>query len=475
MKEESSEKIEYVSPYSIKNDSGYILEIMRDYTDSQKKLLNELQEKIFILENGESMSFQIEANIEQMFEEIEENDMQNVYMVKIKIKGANNEFEEVKALNLDRIRVKRHKIKCLENDKKFFLNSCVEIKENCKMLTISSPITFINETHKTFEMKLEDNHEKTHLFKIISKSSFSIPFDLIDSKIQIKDEEELSEEWSTNIILRKIISTFQENSYEIKSGKNYYLFRIKKDNYKTNVYIEPPYYIKNCLPINLEYQIFSKGIPSINKSEILDPQEFYNEFRVSLSLKLYIKIRVQGFKWSEKILLYSDNNEPCQEIKLIDVENNSGFISIYHKECFTGSKIFLFYSKAFILNQTSLNLFIYGKFNSNKKDNHKKFPLGGQISCLEGEMINNHVFKYIILKFLCLFYTFFNFYKIVLMGNEPILKLSEISTIEETTKDYITGGLGESSIDLNTNKGLIDIGINNQLYCVGSKIEHTIY
>ena len=106
-----SDKKKFVSPYSIKNETGYKIEISRSYTKYQISTLSSLMENKFILYNCDLMNFQVEADLEQMFKEIQETDLQNVYMIDFRILSPNNSFDKVNNINLDRIKTKRHLLK----------------------------------------------------------------------------------------------------------------------------------------------------------------------------------------------------------------------------------------------------------------------------------------------------------------------------------------------------------------------------
>ena len=69
-------KINYISPYKIKNETGYRIEIQRDYTKnqlSQEGLV--VNQKKYQLEENQSMNFELDADIQGMFEEIKEEDL----------------------------------------------------------------------------------------------------------------------------------------------------------------------------------------------------------------------------------------------------------------------------------------------------------------------------------------------------------------------------------------------------------------
>lgn len=91
-----------------------------------------------------------------------------------------------------------------------------------------------------------------------------------------------------------MIENSNGTTHELKLDKYFSIVRICKESKgagKTVVYFEPPYLIKNALPVNMKIQFFSNTIKE-SISYTLSPQEEFHEYEAGLSSKLFFKIIV---------------------------------------------------------------------------------------------------------------------------------------------------------------------------------------
>ena len=63
-----------------------------------------------LLEDGESMNYELEKDMDKIQEEVEEKDLQNNYKIKITLMSEQN-YSTIDDINLDRIRVQRKLIR----------------------------------------------------------------------------------------------------------------------------------------------------------------------------------------------------------------------------------------------------------------------------------------------------------------------------------------------------------------------------
>ena len=63
-----------------------------------------------MLEDGESMNYELEKDMDKIQEEVEEKDLQNNYKIKITLMSEQN-YSTIDDINLDRIRVQRKLIR----------------------------------------------------------------------------------------------------------------------------------------------------------------------------------------------------------------------------------------------------------------------------------------------------------------------------------------------------------------------------
>ena len=163
------------------------------------------------------------------------------------------------------------------------------------MLTISSPIVLKNNTNFDFQIKVLTSLNEEINHDLLSTLTYPVPLDILNSKLGIKLLK--GDNYSDFIVLNKIVKVSNTHSFEINLDNRFFLITIlrEKDGIgNVSVIIEPSYILKNSLPIKLEYQIMSqvwdKGLIGT-----LHPHEDYQESFSSISMKLYIRLRIQGF------------------------------------------------------------------------------------------------------------------------------------------------------------------------------------
>ena len=76
---------------------------------------------------------------------------------------------------------------------------------------------------------------------------------------------------------------------------------------------------------------------------------------------MYLQLRVEGFLWSEKVPIYAGKSsvKSVSEIPLTDSSGNSVSIHLYSPEDEIGTKKFMLYTKACIVNETAYDLKYY--------------------------------------------------------------------------------------------------------------------
>jgi vacuolar protein sorting-associated protein 13A/C len=449
--EKTNEKLEYVSPYTIRNDTGYTIEIEREYTKAQIEKLgkkSKLVTKKFKLLSGESMNFQIEQDLEKMFKEHEEtSDISQNIKIKANIKSDFNEINAIPGIDLDRVRTKRYPLegeKLMMKDMSLVCNVMMEEISYRKILKLSSSLLFENQTNKILEVNVYIDKSKTIPLQLNPNDILPIPLDLVKSQVRVRYTD--SSSWSELFQLDKILNNNHDTSHEIKFGKFFSILRIKKDDGglgKTTVVIEPPYILKNCLPIDINLQVISKS-QTEGISLLLGPQQIYQEHELSVNNKVFLKAKVQGFFWSERVMLYSPNSEPNKQINFRDALGHQGHCYIHHVECFTLSKQFFFYVKSYIINESTYDLLFYGV-----EDKGKRYVLGGQQPMCPEEALD------------------FN-EKLILLGDGKKIMVAEKDTRDQISKEVTIGGVGTSTCDFKTHLGHLEMGVSLSLVLVGN-------
>ena len=262
-----------------------------------------------------------------------------------------------------------------------------------------------------------------------------MPLALIDSSFKIRFIN--NNDWSNSMFFKEVMDYNNNSEESIKLSHNsFLLFKIKQNkNGRSIIYIEPPFMIKNCLPIFLSIKLLSTS-----GDIVLKPQNEYNEFQISNNSQLGVSLRTQGFEFSSKVLL---NNKNCPEkIRLIDKDKNEATIFIINKN----NRQFYFYIKAFVLNETNINMFIYSK----KKESEKKKLCGGQFfNSLDNDANSNKKF------------TIFN-------EEDNLMKISE----PQKEAKYVSLScdvkiIGEQFIELKNNEKVMNFGVKIRAICLG--------
>lgn len=116
--------------------------------------------------------------------------------------------------------------------------------------------------------------------------------------------------------------------------------RDPKNAFRTTVQLEPPFRLKNCLPKPVLFQILSHSKKTTLTREIATG-EVYEEFRHSQNKKIYLKINMPGFFWSQEHqlvscttgaadLLQADSaSDLIQYIPIKDINGNESLISVH--------------------------------------------------------------------------------------------------------------------------------------------------
>ena len=373
---EEEDIVEYVSPYTIKNETGYPVEIERDYgllnADLTKPKLR------YMLQNGHTMNFQFETDFESIFNK--EGKIRNHKKIKFRVLHPKVEFQSIEKIDLDYLRTRKLECVARGNALSFTVLTNLSFMGSGKCLTISSELIFNNSTDQKIQVKLIDSNE-CDLLVINPGDTFVVPFDKIHKNLAfrfVKEDIEggFSGKWSDLLNLEKI--TAQSNKcYELSHDSYFTILKIMKENHRSMVFFEAPYLIKNCLPIPVTLFVISedKSKPNVITLAI---QGQYQEHSISIGAKLYMRLKIQGFKLSERHLIYSAtlNNSKSSIIALEDYRTGKGIVEVFMQDNdISGTcKRFFLYSKMFVVNETPYDLtFLY---NYEKK----KYLVPGQMS-----------------------------------------------------------------------------------------------
>lgn len=149
--------------------------------------------------------------------------------------------------------------------------------------------------------------------------------------------------------------------------------RIERDEvnrHKVNVYVEAPYKFKNCLPKPLLFQVLSQTKKTTTTKEISTDQIF-EEFGHSAEKRIYLKINLPGFFWSNEVEISSETD--LQHIVIQDHNANLSGIQVKKYQLENGTIQYFFYCTAYLVNESPYDLLIH-----TSKEKEKPIVIGGQ-------------------------------------------------------------------------------------------------
>ena len=372
--------IDYVSPYTIINQTGYPVQIetdtmnintgkhMRDnfgYSRSRSKKLLDLRTKKYEINNGGKVQYLIESNIEDFFKRSAQEMMIGTNHIKVKIKHPTLDIEHVSQIDIDRAFVTNYPLKALTKDQKEFTHKDfqlfvdVRLDKNSKVIILTSPVKITNKTQTSYSILLEGKM-KTELISLNPSESSTIPIDFIDGTLCVQTEGD------TVTSLKKPIHDFTSKDvelFELKAGSSFIILESVKKDPQADLYeisILPTFLVKNCCALDITYRITAdiEKDPSVKK---LKPQQTQHEGDISIKNKVFMQLRVPGFLWSKKIPIHAGHtkHEIEREIIVQDVTGNLLSIFLFCPEDAKGTQKFLLYTKACIINETPYDLKYY--------------------------------------------------------------------------------------------------------------------
>ena len=359
--------MKYVSIYSISNETGYDLELIRPENSMdlslnlQKSFTNNIQSKKplkTIVKNGQIENFEVisdEKDFEKTFHKL--------HFISVFFKGFSNEEFTIKNIELNRIRKKRYYWNSAEKHR-FFLAE-IRVLGSRKNLLLSSTIVFQNNLNKKLVVLLKNPRFMALQVEVPEFKRRAVPVEYVEETggFQIKaggNEDYDNRSVSKNIdffrffrflrFLRfsnfssvfrfffffKKIAIFKE-SYNAEFSTTFSFSQLKTlcdkncDNYaeemshfpcfslltvqksseiaeKLLISVDSSFKFYNCLPIPLEIAIFiaKSSIFEENPSFIrINPQEEYHELSICLKSEIFLILKIPGFENSKRFSVHN--------------------------------------------------------------------------------------------------------------------------------------------------------------------------
>ncbi|EGR27232.1 PH domain protein [Ichthyophthirius multifiliis] len=484
--------LEYVSPYTIRNELGYMIEIESDFPDFRGFL------RKYNVPNEEEVNFQVENEYESMFF-IRNTSHYDKKTFSVFILHPQCKFQSLKGIDLDAIDKKIVIIYDSQNNNNSLykydqqLQIVVEVmpQEARKIIILRSSIFLVNKLDTSLYIKLQQEQEKSVFqykqkqilkqeLKLLQPSQkYYIPFDKIQFCLQFKfanntsiqkDEKvennnqtlQYNKSWSQYIFLKDLQNNINQIEYqEINhSFDKITIIKIEKELKLQGIdlftiSLEPTVIIKNRLPFKFDYKIFIEQIGNNNcQNQVegtLNNQQEIQLHNINSKNLVYIQVQIQGFKLSQKQILqnfgiYQQNW--LQKIQIEDYENRIQFLEIQiQEESFAIRKYFI-YTSQFAINDTPYSIYYFYKQKKNVK-----LLFIYLITFLSKDNTNFCLKKN---------------QKICLLSNQQNLLISLNKNGKNLSKQIDLQGIGNYKMELKFNNStqIYEFGINTSLICV---------
>ncbi|CAD8067129.1 unnamed protein product [Paramecium primaurelia] len=470
------DNIVYVSPYTIRNETGFVLEF------SDNNNIN----RMYRLQSNQSINYEIDADFDQIFgREREDLKQQQQRLVNINVIHNQYEFEPIKSIDLDCIKVTRCPIRPLNKhtDKTFMLFIEVVPKDTRKLLLISSETIIFNQTDMIIDLQLFDmpgiQEQNIYQIQIDPYRAFSVPIDRTRQYFNFKFKDHI--QYCNYINLRYLQDNF-DKKYEQQHNDYYTIIRCSKRNVnQTLIYLESPFQIKNCLPMPISYELYGDSEQDLSNDAIIIYQQqidYEQSNLTNVTLKHLDKYQYEHLQQKEKGQMIKQEQKLIHTISTkgrlaITVKlpffQNSGIHMLYHAKfgpfqvdniqlCdYFGNtngyvlidqikNVFYIYCQQMIVNELPFKIYCYGMTDI-KKGNPTLIP-GQPIKDLEQNDITD-------------------IHNITLFNDQQYLSFSISESYTQLSETLNLNYTGNQTVRIqNDQNQIVEVGYNISLMCV---------
>lgn len=451
--------IEYVSPYIIKNSTGYPIEIVKDDDQEEEKTADprskkspqksKFENRVFACESGSTVSYLVEFDVDRLFVQNQLDYQLHSHKIKLNVKHNKFNITPIDGVDIDSTQTARYPLQGATQDGKnismenYFLIYQASFVDNKKMLTVCSPIQIRNNLSISLRLKMENNGDVYEPI-LASNQVLAVPFDFISKGfLTVMNAENPSISGPRNQILSYTVTDKKYN--QITVGDSNYIVKPTRDGDITYLEFDPSFIIKNCCPVSINYQVFSTG--SKVYSGTLKSQANNEVYTLSRANKVIMKVRTQGLGWSSDSMIYSDNPEQIVDrVSIKSVEGTTLTLNVLTVPDERGSFKIILYCKAMIINETLQDLIYYAC--DDKKENIRSL-LPGQNPVSAQDDFNP---------------------KVALYGDMKRLAIARKSVPTAFSPPFAIGAVGEQTVvleDLKNNKAY-EFGVNMSLVTAGT-------
>ena len=455
--------IEYVSPYKIKNATGYPIEIAADETQIMEEKKSEDLPKLqkvgskyvkttFPCEDGATISYMLDFDLDRLFGQGHSDYYLNSIKVKMFMKHKSLSISPISNINIETNQTSTKVLTATTKEGKqipgnYYLVCRAEFPNNKRVFTISSPIQIKNNLSTALNLVFETEDDKVHK-SLGAGEVAAVPFDFISKGYMTILNPDDPKIMGTKVSILGCTST-DKKYHQISAGDKYYVIKPTKDNEITYLEFNAPFVIKNCLPVPLAYEIYSPGTKAVGMK--LKSQETNHIFSLSRANKVLMKLRVQGVETSGEINIYSETGVPAfDKILLKGADGAQMVIDVETILENQGSFKVFFYCKSMIINETLLDLVYYTC--EDKKETERRL-IAGQYPLKIDDDFNS---------------------KVVLYGDTKRVAIATKKSPKAISNSFAANVLGNQSVILEdpSQSKAIEFGVNISIHVAGKLFIH---
>jgi hypothetical protein len=267
-RDENNNEVEYVSPCTIWNDTGYPMQIEPVvYGKSTKK--TEFDPNLS-LDPGEERDLLMESSIDKIFESsTNQNVLEKMLAnVSIDIAGEKCSIHNIDIYNLG---TKRNRINLITQKVQLPFICNVFNYKNKKLVRFSSTVVIKNELNLDIVVEIHEENAPSSFMTIKPHSSKAVPIDKLNNLISFHGSTTHND---VNFPCYKACSLDKHDQVEVKLGSCYAILRAHEFRAYALIFVEPIITLKNCLPFRVGVELRGKDRQTDETvSKRLDTQE----------------------------------------------------------------------------------------------------------------------------------------------------------------------------------------------------------
>lgn len=347
--------VEYVSPFTIWNDTGYPLTVEPSIVGTHMKGIS-CKKKLY-LPSGDQQDLLMEWNIDRIFEASTKESVLERMKVTVWLEHPVYGTVCIPHIDIHNFGTKKRKLEFKQMKKEFPIICNVFNFKKKKLVRFSSPIVIKNSLPKPLLVQIwdEDKHSYSVL-NIAPSSSAALPFDKIRNSICFYLEEIIPGKQNQ---IFKADSIVQNTTSGIALGGHYALLRSQLYRAYATIFLEPLIIIKNCFPFQLYLQIEgTRGQQSKTVHHILETQDevMITEFSPDFNAKL--RCTTENFMTNDYTLL-PISREQNQNI-FFNYQNKKVLLNHFTPASKSDATFRLLISaRVCVMNESTENLYFY--------------------------------------------------------------------------------------------------------------------